>query len=30
VLRRVFARRLGTTPGHYRKSFGCGRQKNSA
>jgi transcriptional regulator GlxA family with amidase domain len=22
VLRRVFARRLGTTPGHYRKSFG--------
>jgi transcriptional regulator GlxA family with amidase domain len=25
VLRRVFARRLGTTPGQYRKSFGCGR-----
>lgn len=24
VLRRVFARRLGTTPGQYRKSFGCG------
>lgn len=30
VLRRVFARRLGTTPGQYRKSFGCGRHKNSA
>lgn len=25
VLRRVFARRLGTTPGQYRKSFGSGR-----
>ncbi len=24
VLRRVFARRLGTTPGQYRKSFGWG------
>jgi transcriptional regulator GlxA family with amidase domain len=23
VLRRVFARRLGTTPGQYRKAFGC-------
>ena len=28
VLRRVFARRLGSTPGQYRKSFGCGRHKN--
>jgi transcriptional regulator GlxA family with amidase domain len=28
VLRRVFARRLVTTPGQYRKSFGCGRHKN--
>jgi transcriptional regulator GlxA family with amidase domain len=28
VLRRVFARRLGTTPGQYRTSFGCGRHKN--
>jgi transcriptional regulator GlxA family with amidase domain len=27
VLRRLFARRLGTTPGQYRKSFGCGRHK---
>jgi transcriptional regulator GlxA family with amidase domain len=28
VLRRVFAGRLGTTPGQYRKSFGSGRHKN--
>jgi hypothetical protein len=27
-LRRVFAGRLGTTPGQYRKSFGSGRHKN--
>jgi AraC-like DNA-binding protein len=30
VLRRAFARRLGTTPGQYRKSFGCGRHQNAA
>jgi transcriptional regulator GlxA family with amidase domain len=29
VLRRVFARRLGTTPGQYRKSFGSARHKHS-
>ena len=30
VLRGVFARRLGTTPGQYRKSFGYGRHQNPA
>ena len=29
VLRRVFARRLGTTPGQYRKSFGRRPAKES-